>query len=174
MGWTSVHTWASGEIDTAALMNAQVRDNMTFLWTAHAARVYRTANQSITTTTLTLITWDAEDFDSDTIHSITTNTSRLTVPSGLAGVWSFHAQIEFQANASGLRELHLVKNGSTDIAVATIAATSSGVCSIDLQSLAQLAVTDYVEVKVQQTSGSTLTVDLGISKSFFECVWIGG
>ena len=174
MAWTAPRTWSSGEVDTAALMNAQVRDNMLFLWTAHAARVYRTATQSITSATLTTVLWDGEDFDSDALHSIVTNTSRLTVPAGLAGVWQFYGMVEFAANATGSRTLTLVKNGATDIATTTIAPPSAGVCSIDLQSMAVLAATDYVEAKVTQTSGGALNVSLGISKSYLECAWMGG
>jgi len=48
------------------------------------ALVHKTANQSITATTTTTLTWDTETsgYDTDGFHDNTTNNSRLTVPSG--------------------------------------------------------------------------------------------
>lgn len=53
----------------------------------------KSASQSIPITTYTAITWDTESFDTDAFHSTTTNTSRITIPSGLAGYYSIYYQL---------------------------------------------------------------------------------
>jgi hypothetical protein len=43
---------------------------------------YRTTNQSLSATTWTAITLDAEVYDTATMHSTSSNTSRISVPAG--------------------------------------------------------------------------------------------
>jgi hypothetical protein len=47
--------------------------------------LYKTAVQSISNDTNTIINWDAEYFDTDGFHSNVTNNSRITIPSGKGG-----------------------------------------------------------------------------------------
>lgn len=48
------------------------------------ALVNKTAAQSITADTATVLTWDAEVYDADDLHDNVTNNSRITAPSGVS------------------------------------------------------------------------------------------
>jgi len=50
------------------------------------ARVYRATNQALAHDTATVILFDAEDYDTDSIHDLVTNTGRLTVPAGVTRI----------------------------------------------------------------------------------------
>ncbi|HKZ20299.1 MAG TPA: hypothetical protein VJQ57_09330 [Acidimicrobiia bacterium] len=52
-------------------------------------RAQRATSQSISTVTATAIQFNSADiYDSDAMHDIVTNNTRITVPAGLGGVWS--------------------------------------------------------------------------------------
>ena len=58
------------------------------------------------------MTWDSEDFDTDGFHSTSSNTSRITIPSGKGGKYLLVAQTTFASNATGVRIWKIFKNGS--------------------------------------------------------------
>lgn len=173
MAWTTPRTWIAGEKATAAMLNTHLRDNLAFLYAAKAARVYNSAAQSLANNTLTAITWDTESLDTDAIHSTASNTSRLVVPAGLAGIWAISGQLEFAANATGVREIDVRKNGSTVIAFAKRDADASVATVVPVTLIVQLAAADYVELLGWQNSGAALNTDAGASVSFFEARWMG-
>ena len=75
--------------------------------------VSKSANQSISTSTATAVTWDVEAFDTDAIHSTATNTSRFTIPTGKGGYWQISPVINWaDQSASGVRQLKIYKNGT--------------------------------------------------------------
>ena len=71
-------TWGATEAVTAAKLNTDVRDGYNFLLATPRAVMRKTANQSIPNATLTAVTWDLEDVDTDGGHSNVTNNSRYT------------------------------------------------------------------------------------------------
>src|SRR5262245_7954880 len=82
---------------------------------AVAASVYRATDQSVNSSTTTIINWTDELYDDATYHDTATNNSRITIPS--AGTYLFGAQLVFQANSTGVRHVNLLKNGTTQLAV---------------------------------------------------------
>jgi hypothetical protein len=120
-------------------------------------RVTKSAVQSINNTTVTPLTWDQESFDTDTLHSTSVNTSRITAAA--TGKYLVTAAVTFAANATGYRQVKIVKNGVTDYAIATAlnlgAADTPGVTVSDI---VDLAASDYVEIAVAQNSGGALNV----------------
>ena len=63
--------------------------------------------------------------------------------------------------ATGIRYGFIRKNGSTELrgsATRTLSPGSTGGISVQPQTIVDLAVGDYVEMLVEQNSGSTLTV----------------
>jgi hypothetical protein len=55
---------------------------------------------------------NSEEWDTDDIHSNVTNTERMTIPAGLAGIWRFEAKIVSPPNADGFVSLSFyVNNG---------------------------------------------------------------
>jgi len=74
-----------------------------------------TSNQSITWTAnvAKVITMGSEEFDTDGFHSTSTNTSRITIPSGKDGKYLLTAQWDIQAaGINSYYQTYLTKNGT--------------------------------------------------------------
>lgn len=152
---TEVPTWT----DTPAAGEALFWDGATLSWRAlPAARVHRTTNQSITNATETAIAFDNERFDTDVIHDNVTNNSRLTCKT--AGIYSIGAHIQFAGSAAGTRQVFIRVNGTTEIARVQQINPPAVDERLSPVTLYQLAVNDYVEVVVNQSSGGSLDVEV--------------
>ncbi|HEY7822314.1 MAG TPA: hypothetical protein VIG24_05755 [Acidimicrobiia bacterium] len=85
MAWTTPGTATAGEVLTAAFWNEQVRDNQNYLYTPPMCRVYRSSTLTGYSSG-TEITWNAEDFDTDSMWSsgtdITINTAGIYLVQG--------------------------------------------------------------------------------------------
>jgi hypothetical protein len=77
---------------------------------ARGALVYRSSVQSIPNTTATAVAFNAESYDTDLLHSVVTDTDRLTVPAGVTKV-RVSCAIKW-APATGNRSVIVRKNGS--------------------------------------------------------------
>lgn len=124
---------------------------------------YRTTNLSIDNETFTAVTLpDGENFDTDTMHSTASNTSRITVPA--TGYYLITASCQFAVNGTGIRAFNFRKNGTTDVTTGmagwtadpTIGATYGN--SVNGSVVASLAASDYVELMAYQSSGGALNV----------------
>ena len=123
-----------------------------------AARVHNSGNVAIANNTNTALTFDSERFDTDSIHSTSSNTGRLTAT--VAGKYFITALVRWAANVTGRRTVFLRLNGSTDIAHIAADAATGGVNTIqEVSCLYELAKGDYVEVVVNQNSGGALNVE---------------
>lgn len=121
---------------------------------AITARAYITASQSISNNTVTSINYDAEVEDTDTIHDNVTNNSRLICKT--AGLYVISVGSGFASNATGVRQIYVVLNGTKTIAREFVTALPSNNCFKSLAVVHRLALNDYIEVQVNQTSGGNL------------------
>ena len=128
-----------------------------------SARVYNNADISIANNTVIALTFNAERWDTDTIHDTSTNTGRLTCKT--AGVYNIFANVAFNTNTTGYRSTLIRHNGSTTIGLCVSAPASGAYTIHNLSCQYSLAVNDYVEVVVQQTSGGALLVKTGLNYS---------
>lgn len=143
-------------------------------------RAYRTTGQNVPDATLTALTWDAESFDTDSFHDNVTNASRLTVPTGLGGLYSIRASCWFNtANSGGLAVFLQINGAAPYVATGklTFGVGSQGVTAA-IDTFYRLSAGDYVEVLVQagDTGGGTHAVNnLGASyrTPSFEMVRLG-
>ena len=121
------------------------------------ARVYNSGNISVPDSSVTTLTFDSERWDTDNFHDLTTNPERLTIPE--AGFYTVSANVWWSANTSDRRHLHLYLNGTTQIGsdTRTTGAGSNFYQHITTQYYFEAG--DYIEVKVYQKSGSTLTIN---------------
>ena len=62
MAWTTPTTWTSGQTVTAATLNTQLRDNLTFAATAKAVSG-RTSTMSVPNASWTAVPWQVADFE---------------------------------------------------------------------------------------------------------------
>lgn len=101
--------------------------------------------------TFTSVEFDLEDWDTDGIHSTTTNNSRFTVPSGKGGYWMFLFVVAWQAGTYTEIISRWYKNGvqQADRAVGRPAGSAGNI----FPTIFNLAAGDYMEVFTYQDSG---------------------
>ena len=155
-------TWSVGEYFTATRANTELRDAEDFLLNVPACHVWDSVGVSLINATATLLTWDSEIFDTDAMHSIASNTSRITfttagtyvikinlsVPGATYTVFSINWRLNAAGSSSGGTSLrsesfddHTMQNVGTWI---WERAFTGG---------------DYIEAFVTQTSGAHRTTD---------------
>lgn len=125
---------------------------------ASGARVYNNAAISLSGVSATVLTFNSERYDTANYHSTSSDTGRLTAPS--AGKYLITAQVIFDFNATGSRNLGLRLNGSTFLVFETtqaVTADSAGT-GMSIATVYQLAAGDYVEVLANQGSGGALNI----------------
>lgn len=123
-----------------------------------SARVYHSANQSITNATYTALAFNSERWDTHAFHSTSTNTSRLTVPR--SGLYAVAGTAEFASGGGNIRALTIRKNGSIFGTLQQTSPLGGGqVTTIHVTDLVSLDATDYLEMMVYQDSGGALNVN---------------
>ena len=165
MAWTTPRTWTTSEVVTAAMLNTHVRDNLTFLRTAHAVKCYSSLAAIATGTgVVSLITFNSELFDTDGFHSTAVNTGRITIPTGFDGTYAVFAQVTFVGNATGRRWLNIYRNGNTlgtNVARNVETPADAAASVWNTAGLATAVAGDYFELYTQQDSGGNLNVTCG-------------
>lgn len=159
MSWTAPRTWVAGEVVTAAIMNTHVRDNELALYPARV-QVYNAGTATIATGTITTLSFDQEDFDSDAFHNPASNPSRLTVPAALGGDYFVYGQVAM-GSFTGSVEALIKKNGTTILASHTAGSGTADGPGVWVGRVLSLAPTDYVELQVWQNSGGNVTLNGG-------------
>jgi len=133
-------------------------------------KAYKTGGaQSISDSTATVITFDAESFDVGTMHDNATNNTRLTIPSGGDGLYVVTAGVAFTGNATGVRALTLKLTGTavSDTQDSSVAAATH---IMQLSAISLAVAGDYFEVFAYQNSGGALNVVTGASVTFLSAV----
>lgn len=175
MGYTAASARAVGDTITAAIWNSDVANNA--LWLGRdkpLALATETANQSINTATITALTFTAADlYDTQAQHSVSSNTSRLTVGTGNTGTYFIHASGMFASNATGYRWAALRVNGTTEFGRVSANAVNGDVHGWSVSGFYRFtATTDYVEVIVYQTSGGALNIANATQNGRFGWEWV--
>ena len=176
MAWTVPKTWTAGVV-TAAEMNSEVRDNLTFIkdaLTTHGitsdsvVQALLGARYGCSATITGYAIGDADDrtiqfsdsdleWDDDTFHN-DANKGRFTAP--VTGTYECKAFIDFDPDGDGRREVWIEKNTTTEYNRVRVTSTGSSAAtglftSVELEMNAG----DYVIMMCRHTAGSTLDVD---------------
>ena len=135
------------------------------------------ADQTVATATYTAIALATEAYDTDAIHSTSTNNSRFTIPTGKGGYWLFYQVLGFNPLASNNMNIRFYKNGSSTVggilmSGATSASTFTTVTNISILSL---SAGDYIEMVAYQDSGSTMGILASSSEDrvYMGCQYLG-
>lgn len=136
------------------------------------ARLSNSVDLDPTPSSWVALTFDTEAYDTDGMHSTVTNTNRLTVPSGGAGVYLLGAAALIAAGGGGAyaHELRLQVDGSTVIAQARGYDAGSNTTLLAVQTLYSLAVGQYVEVQVNV--GADVNVAAADYSPLFFAQWL--
>jgi len=122
------------------------------------AKVYKATNQSISTGTVTAATFAAEEFDTNSFHSTSVNTDRMTIPTGLGGKYLVVGTFEWAANAVGQRTSFIYVNANIKYyaTVNNMGATVGNITQIS--GIVDAAAGDYIQLQVFQDSGGALNL----------------
>jgi hypothetical protein len=124
-----------------------------------ACRVTRTAVQSVSDNSLTVVAFDDERFDTDTMHDTVTNNSRITI--NTAGIYVVGFNGRFPAGSDYARAFAVLRlNGTTEISRSSSAVASTNTPQMNVTTVHQFDATDYIEVQVFQDNTANTARDL--------------
>lgn len=130
------------------------------------------ATQAIANNTNTVLAFNTEIFDTDSMHSTVTNTSRITIVT--PGTYLIVVEVSWASNSTGYRQIFLKYNGSSGIAENTVQAVNGAATTQTLAIVEALVAADYVEAFVAQGSGGSLNVQAsGQTAPIFQAIWLG-
>ncbi len=112
---------------------------------------------SITNGVVTVYPFDQaveEVYDPNSLHSITTNNSRITVKE--SGIYKITASVYWPDNTTGVRILELIRSG-TAIGSARSASDANGRSAQNATTVVPVTAGQYIEVSLYQNSGGNLT-----------------
>lgn len=138
--------------------------------------VQNNTTQSISTASWTAATFDTDNSDAYSMHSTSSNTSRIIAPA--AGLYIVTANFAFASNGTGTRKAQLRKNAAGVSTSGTSLGHTGGAPQTALQyfgsisAIVQLAASDYVELFVYQDSGGSLATVASTSTNLFHGVMV--
>jgi len=134
--------------------------------------LYLTGNSTWTGATDNFVAFNNESYDTDGFHSLVTNTSRITIPSGKAGKYLLIG-VSFPDSSVTYNRLRFFKNGAgaTDFGVATAAQweISSGTFINTASVIVSAAVNDYFEFSVIPST----TITNSTNRAQFQAAYLG-
>ena len=113
------------------------------------------------------IAWDAEEYDTDSIHDLVTNNSRLTVPSGASYVRLSSGVRINNITADTYARLLITKGGANAIGMGQTqveAGTTTLYASV-ISSVVAVSAADYFEINL--TSETDNSIDIIAAQSWF-------
>ena len=134
---------------------------------------YRSTTQTISNNTTTVLLFDAEYFDTDGYHSTSTNTSRITIPTGKDGKYLICSVVNYDGNSTGSRQVQVKLNNTTVISL--VEANNAGSRGVGLAQsfIWDLVAGDYIETITFQNSGGNLNVLATPNPTLFQVYYLG-
>lgn len=162
--WARLTLGASGTYlrsdGTDALWAAPRQEDIT----GHGVRMHNSANISIASATMTPLTFDTESDDTDGYHSTSSNTDRVTIPSGLGGWYTVWCGVDWAGNATGVRAIVITINGGVESDDYDNPATD-GFFAISHAVVVKIAAGAILRCAVYQNTGGNLNVNRSASLS---------
>jgi len=132
-----------------------------------------TSATNISNNTTTTLNYDSEFFDTNGFHSTSTNTDRITIPTGYAGKYLITYAARFDVSGTGGRSIGISKNGSQIVEAAEGGGNSSTYQILTRSVIVDLAVADYLTFQVFQNSGSSMLVYMRSYEMPIQVQWLG-
>lgn len=157
MAWTTPRTWTTGEAVTSALMNTHIRDQFQFMADEpHEAWLKRTADAAISNTTLTTITWQAEDRNVGGMWS--SGTGHEVVPQE-EGLYSITLNAQWDTGSGGSTYVAIFVNGSAIVGHGDDATvTNNWAQQRSVHATLECQAGDVITGRVFQNSGGTMNL----------------
>jgi hypothetical protein len=136
-----------------------------------AVQAYNTNHLTIANNTLTTVTLNTENYDTDTMHSTSSNTGRLTF--NQPGTYIVTFVCAWNKHVTGDRIAQIRKNGVDILAYESKRSSANSADLIVGHCITvedDFIATDYVEARVQHTSGGNLLLLSESYSPFFSAV----
>lgn len=140
-----------------------------------ACRVYHSATQSLPDVTDTIVAFNSERFDTNTMHDTATNNSRITINTAGVYVVSFTGEVESAADYVYVYSYFRL-NGATLIAISPISRVGAFGIYTSLSTVYKFAAGDYVQVLIRQDNTANVARNLAAVGNYspeFAATWIG-
>lgn len=157
----------SDEIDVTGLTGA---GGSAALVGAHATN---TAGTSFTGAGEHIMPFATEDYDTNAFHDLVTNNSRLTVPTGLGGMYHIIGKVSFATTVTDQQYVYLRKNAGADTYAITFPATGGKWSLAPIAITLVLAQTDYIELLVSHGGAGAELLDTGVGRNYLSMYRIG-
>ena len=146
---------ADGAATTAKLADASV--TLAKLAAVPAVHVWRTTSQVIATGVSTPVLFDAERFDTASLHRTDLDTSRITITT--PGIYLVGGSVSWQAAAAtAVAQVNIRKNGIGNLLRATQQSDPVNTSEQAVSTLVKLNTGDYLELVVVQNSAGNRTL----------------
>ncbi len=140
--------------------------------TLNGCSLYRTGSQTISNNTQTKITFDQELYDTNSYHSTSSNTSRITMPA--AGKYQLFFKVDWgSGSATGVRNIYISKNNSLIAYWYNSQPISGNNVTMVGEIIVNAALNDYYEIEAYQDSGTSRTIFGDAGQTIFECNYLG-
>ncbi len=130
--------------------------------TPQIPRVFLTGGNitPLAASTVGTMLFPTEVYDTNSLHSTSVNTGRITIPAGLAGLWRFGFSVDFVTFGSGDREAWMDVNGAATRYADQFISHTTGTLGARLSGASDIVVAagDYVQVRVWQTSSGAMNI----------------
>jgi len=125
--------------------------------------------------TYTALNMNTEQFDTDNYHSTSSNTSRMTIPTGKSGKFLITASVYYEGyNGWANSAIRLYKNGSYIIANQNFAnGTTGGAFTMMLNQVVNATAGDYFEIYVWQNTGVTRAFYMDTTEGGIQISYLG-
>lgn len=158
MAYSDPGAVTAGDPLPAAYLNT-TRANGAWFSEPPQCSVYNSSVQSIPNTTVTAMLCPSESLDNTSMHSTTSNTSRITAVNAGRYTFTGTAQFAIDGTGTGMRRLTFRLNGTTEYDLVQVAAVSTlSTVILSGSRTFTLAISDYAEMMVYQNSGGALNV----------------
>ena len=154
---TAVTTGSTAVVSQAMLATNVASNGPAFLAT-------QTSGQSISNSTFTKLQFNTEIFDTNNNYDSSTN-YRFTAT--IAGYYQINANFAFNGNSSGFVQAQIYKNGAVIIDGSGTSNNTTIGGKGNAAGVVYLAVNDYIEYFVWQSSGGALTLQSGAGANTF-------
>ena len=124
-------------------------------------QLYKSIDQSTSSTGSIAITFDGELFDNIGLHSRASNTSRVTIPTGYDGWYRVTGRLKMSGGTAGSRFAQLFKNGSVYTMNRYSPGATAGDHTSTVDELMYLTAGDYIELYAYVDGGGTYTFQGG-------------
>ena len=155
-GWT--YPTSTDLVKDGAAAIETLADGIDLSLMRHGCVITNTSNISILNVTSQALTFNSEVTDTDGYHSTATNTSRITIPTGLAGVYSVTAYCRWDGVNTVTNPIAIITLNGTAVNRAQVIGTTTYIPTT-VAWTGYCAVNDYIEFRVYHSSGAPRNVE---------------